>query len=393
VANLIMLATVSLAVMASHLMPVDAAAGCKWHTVVRGDTLGDLGWKYHSSALALARANHIANPNLIYVGQKLCIPMTSWAQAPTAPAKPAHAVLAAPAVKVAAGAAPNSAAHYVMKYGFYWPTAHWVLPADERQRLVAMLPFAVAAAQRLNARYGTTIEPQMLLFWTHSEGIGARVNYSNCANEGTPRGTSYFTYITNCDTPSFWQLGYGNQFGVIYILKTAFTDMYGNPNDPHLVARVGQAVLNADRQQRTTPRCGGYSCTFPAMTIDQIMAGVSLQHKTTANWWASVLSRSPGINAYMDARALTWFSHAATRNWVGCYYAAPCWRYESNRLGDILAAWPSLRGTCPQPPPPSSTRAHSAGGRCIHQRVASPVDPHAGAHPEHVQTHLHTRPS
>lgn len=251
----------------------------------------------------------------------------------------------APPIVSDAPAAPSTTdpAHYVSKYGFDWPSLNGGLAPDERQRLEYMLPFALAATARWDARYGDTLEPEMLLYWTHSEGIGARVNYSNCANERAPAGTSWFTYVTNCDTPSFWQLGYGNQFSVISILKTAFTDMRGDPNDPKAVQRVGQAVLDWDRKQGTTPTCGGYSCTFPAMTIDQIMAGVSLTHETTDDWWASVLSRDPAINCYMLARALVWFSHNATRNWVGCYYAEPCWSYESNSLGDILAAWPSLR--------------------------------------------------
>jgi LysM repeat protein len=42
--------------------------------VRRGDTLGDIGWRYGSSALELARANHVRNPNLIYPGQRLWIP-------------------------------------------------------------------------------------------------------------------------------------------------------------------------------------------------------------------------------------------------------------------------------------------------------------------------------
>jgi nucleoid-associated protein YgaU len=44
------------------------------YTVRRGDTLGDIGWRYGSSALELARANHVRNPNLIYPGQRLWIP-------------------------------------------------------------------------------------------------------------------------------------------------------------------------------------------------------------------------------------------------------------------------------------------------------------------------------
>ena len=67
----------------------------------------------------------------------------------------------------------------------------------------------------------------------------------------------------NCDRPDFWQLGYGNQFGNIWVLKEAFTQMHGDPNDPALVQRVGQAVLESDRSRDTVPTCGGYSCTFP----------------------------------------------------------------------------------------------------------------------------------
>ncbi|HEV2236264.1 MAG TPA: hypothetical protein VGR57_06335, partial [Ktedonobacterales bacterium] len=142
--------------------------------------------------------------------------------------------------------------------------------------------------------------------------------------------------------PSFWHLGYGNQFGVIDILKEGFTAMRGDPNDARLVQHVGQQVLDWDRAQGTVPACGGYSCTFPTLTIDQLMAGVSLSHETENDWWASVLSRDPGVNAYMLARALVWFSHDATRNWVGCYYAEPCWGEESNRLQEVLGAWDGI---------------------------------------------------
>jgi hypothetical protein len=238
--------------------------------------------------------------------------------------------------------------HYIQKYGFDPPKNVQPLPNDEQRRLAQMLPYAVAATARYDARYQARVEPEMLLWWTHAEQIGARINYSNCANEAPPAGQSYFSAIMNCDRPDFWQLGYGNQFGNIWVLKEAFTAMHGNPNDPALVQRVGQAVLDYDRSQHTTPVCGGYSCTFPAMTIDQIMADVhwhASDHKETiSNWWASVLSRDPGINSYMLALALTSFSHEQTRTWVGCYYQEPCWQYESDCLWQILAAWKSLGG-------------------------------------------------
>ena len=249
--------------------------------------------------------------------------------APTTPADPAPGIQ-----------------YFVSKYGFDQPGTVQPLPQDEWQRLKQMVPYAVAATARYNARFQQHVEPEMLLWWTHAEGIGARINYSNCANESPPNGQSYFRAIMNCDRPDFWQLGYGNQFGNIWVLKTAFADLYGNPNDAALVRQVGQAVLNYDLSQQTTPRCGGYSCTFPALTIDQIMADVHYQsgdhRETAANWWASVLSRDPRINSYMLALALSSFSHAQTRNWVGCYYQEPCWQYESDCLWQILANWQSL---------------------------------------------------
>lgn len=259
---------------------------------------------------------------------------TSTAQ-PTATSTPTTPADPAPSIQ-----------YFISKYGFDRPATIRPLPQDEWLRLKQMLPYALTATVRYNARFHQHVEPEMLLWWTHAEGIGARINYSNCANESPPHGQSYFTAILNCDRPDFWQLGYGNQFGNIWVLKTAFADLYGNPNNAVLVQQVGQVVLNYDRSQQTTPLCGGYSCTFPAMTIDQIMSDVHYQsgdhRETAANWWASVLSRDPRINSYMLALALTSFSHAQTKQWVGCYYQEPCWQYESDCLWEILSNWKSL---------------------------------------------------
>lgn len=267
----------------------------------------------------------------------------------------AASLLSGSAWRTSAGATPLptaliapdtlDAGHYVNKYGFDWPSNPQALPGDEYTRLAYMLPFAILGANAADRRYNATIEPEMVVWWTHAEGIGGRINYSNCANQGTRPGTDYFTDIENCNHSSFWQLGYGNQFSVIYVLKDAFTSLYGDPNNTAQVQKVGQAVLNYDASQGTQPACGGYSCTFPAMTIDQIVSGINEDTGmvTADNWWASVLSRDPAINCYMIAYALEFFNHAATRTWVGCYYYEPCWGYESNRLGDILAAWPGLR--------------------------------------------------
>ncbi len=243
------------------------------------------------------------------------------------------------------GAPPvYDAQHYMDKYGFFQPGTPSAISSGETARLATMLPFAIKATAAYNKRYEQSVEPQLLLYWTYSEGIGARINYSDCANEPSPAGKSYLSDIENCDQASFWQLGYGNQFGVIYVLRNAFTDLYGDPNDAQLVAKVGQSVLDYDTAQGTTPPCGGYTCTFPAMTIDALLTGVDLTTgvKAEDNWWASVLSRDPLINCYMIAHALTFFNHDATKNWVGCYYATPCWQRDSDKLGDILASWPGL---------------------------------------------------
>lgn len=86
-ANLVILLVAGLAVV-PRVVAVDAAAGCNWYTVRAGDTLGNLGVTYRSTALKLAAANHITNPNLIYVGERLCIPTTANAAAPSAPKSP-----------------------------------------------------------------------------------------------------------------------------------------------------------------------------------------------------------------------------------------------------------------------------------------------------------------
>ena len=89
--NIAILIVAAIAILPRAVQSIDAAAACDWHTVVPGDTLGNLGSAHHTNALAIAHANHINNPDLIFVGQRLCIPTTDWAQANAAPAVPAPA--------------------------------------------------------------------------------------------------------------------------------------------------------------------------------------------------------------------------------------------------------------------------------------------------------------
>ena len=51
-----------------------AGNACKWYTVRSGDTLSAIAWGYHTTIWVLAQVNHIANVNLIFVNQQLCIP-------------------------------------------------------------------------------------------------------------------------------------------------------------------------------------------------------------------------------------------------------------------------------------------------------------------------------
>ena len=54
---------------------IAGGAGGRWivYTVVKGDSLSRIGTRYHVTVDDLARWNHIANPRLILVGQKLKI--------------------------------------------------------------------------------------------------------------------------------------------------------------------------------------------------------------------------------------------------------------------------------------------------------------------------------
>lgn len=63
--------------------PAPASAGGPAYYVVRyGDTLDSIAWRYGTSSWALARANGLWNPNLIYAGQLLVIPHSGYVYHP-----------------------------------------------------------------------------------------------------------------------------------------------------------------------------------------------------------------------------------------------------------------------------------------------------------------------
>ncbi len=61
-------------VLSSNLLAASARSSCGWHVVANGDTLTRIARQYHTAIATLLTANSIHNPNLIFVGQRLCIP-------------------------------------------------------------------------------------------------------------------------------------------------------------------------------------------------------------------------------------------------------------------------------------------------------------------------------
>ena len=82
----------------------DARPFDQTYTIVWGDTLSGLAQRFGTTVDALAEANGIADPNLIYAGATLMVPA---AVAPTAPAAPVADALTSVLAAPAAAAAPE----------------------------------------------------------------------------------------------------------------------------------------------------------------------------------------------------------------------------------------------------------------------------------------------
>jgi len=75
-----------------------SAADCAvQHTVKAGENLFRIGLKYGVSWRIIAQANNLANPNLISIGQVLCIPNAAATPTPSATATPSGTSTPAPA--------------------------------------------------------------------------------------------------------------------------------------------------------------------------------------------------------------------------------------------------------------------------------------------------------
>ncbi|GAC1393384.1 MAG: hypothetical protein NVS4B11_28960 [Ktedonobacteraceae bacterium] len=68
-------ATLGVNVAGAHAQSFNVCSGSdRTYIVVGGDTLGEIASRYGTSWATLASHNYIANPNLIYINQRICIP-------------------------------------------------------------------------------------------------------------------------------------------------------------------------------------------------------------------------------------------------------------------------------------------------------------------------------
>jgi lipoprotein-anchoring transpeptidase ErfK/SrfK len=68
------MALVAILVITALILPQSAYAATKVHKVRRGENLSLIARRYGTTVAAIARANNLRNPNLIYSGQRLSIP-------------------------------------------------------------------------------------------------------------------------------------------------------------------------------------------------------------------------------------------------------------------------------------------------------------------------------
>jgi len=144
-----------------------------------GDTLSGIANKFGTTVSTLAKANHIANPNLIHVGEKLTVdhfeaPKPKPAAPKKAPAKPAAKPAASTSSKLPVGM-PNTVnmsdakeytlyAKYVAKYG----------DAQAKKDLAAGKRVVVGLRKSTpftsNKPYRGTYDDRLVVMWKDSKG-------------------------------------------------------------------------------------------------------------------------------------------------------------------------------------------------------------------------------
>ena len=109
------------------------ASGDQVYSVVSGDTLGGIATRYHTTWQRLASYNHIANPNIIYMHQTICIPGKARPTRKPTPVKPPVKHPVSPPIKGTGDYFPYgqctwwASYRYFQLHGIYVP---WKTQAD-----------------------------------------------------------------------------------------------------------------------------------------------------------------------------------------------------------------------------------------------------------------------
>jgi LysM repeat protein len=107
--GLSILMVMALLAVSLPLQKASAQTTCStYHTVVSGETLSSIATQYNTTVAAIAEANDLKEPYVIFVGQRLCIPGS--AVAPTATGTSGTTTPTGPTIKVES------------LPGFYWVT-------------------------------------------------------------------------------------------------------------------------------------------------------------------------------------------------------------------------------------------------------------------------------
>lgn len=119
---------------AAFASDLSSGKGCAWHTVHRGDTLSSIARSTGTTIRTLVLANHLANANLILIGQHLCIPHSQ---------RSGH-----PSKHLASSMLPNGSIRWYAYNALEWSTRAQVVSmlrrAAVRYRLPATLLLAIA---------------------------------------------------------------------------------------------------------------------------------------------------------------------------------------------------------------------------------------------------------
>ncbi len=101
-----------------------AACSGQSYSVKAGDTLSGIAQQYHQSWSALAQANHLANPNVIFVGQQSCLGGSAGAAQADPPAYAPARVWQSPQIAVAPAVSRSAIEAMIMRvFGFYGSSA------------------------------------------------------------------------------------------------------------------------------------------------------------------------------------------------------------------------------------------------------------------------------